>query len=205
MNHVNYDFEVLKRYSVKRANHLQEEIDNINSTLTYLDCYFSPRMDTYTTDEHGKTKKNPVLNENTNHCQMYIKTGNKISNTWTVPATGHLVIYGWLDSSEALNNRAIPSAFCVIEASIDSLRAEETTTNWQIIAVQPVIPFKTITYVGFNFPVHRGLVIRARTGFTVGAKSSQRSNEQDGYDTLSNSTPNGFKCMVYSNKDYVEF
>jgi hypothetical protein len=45
-------------------------------------------------------------------------------------------------------------------------------------------------------------VIRARTGFTVGAKSSQFSNEQDGNDTLSNSTANGFKCMIFSNKNY---
>ena len=45
--------------------------------------------------------------------------------------------------------------------------------------------------------VKKNLVIRARTGFICGAKSSQFPNEQDGYDTLANSRANGFKCMVY--------
>ena len=133
-------------------------------------------------------------NENTDYCQMEIKNGNKISNTWTCQGTGNLVVYGWLDSSSVLNNKAIPSAYCVLEAKING--------NWEIIAAQPVMPAKSITYVGFNVPVLKNLVIRARTGFTVGAKSGQYPNAQDGYDTLSNSTANGFKCMIFSNENY---
>jgi hypothetical protein len=82
------------------------------------------------------------------------------------------------------------------------INSDDDADNWEIVAVQPVIPAKSMTYVGFNIPVKQGFVIRARTGFTVGAKSGQYSNENDGYDTLSNDTANGFKCMVFSNKDY---
>jgi hypothetical protein len=64
--------------------------------------------------------------------------------------------------------------------------------------VESVIPAKSITYVGFTVPVKKGLEIRARTGFVVGGKSGQYSNDQDGFETLSNSTPNGFKCMIFS-------
>ena len=92
-----------------------------------------------------------------------------------------------------MNNKATPSAFCVIEGMINK--------NWEIISVCPVTPAKSITYVGFNLMVKRNLVIRARTGFICGVKSSQFPNEQDGYDTLANSTSNGFKCMIYSKKE----
>jgi hypothetical protein len=67
-----------------------------------------------------------------------------------------------------------------------------------------VTPAKNITYVGFNVLVKKDLVIRARTGFVCGVKSGQFPNQQDGYDTLANSTANGFKCIIYSNKDYSE-
>jgi hypothetical protein len=130
---------------------------------------------------------------------MVIQEGNRISNEWTTPAAGNLVVYGWLDSTAALNNKAIPSAFCVLEANINSTKENE---NWEIISVQPVIPAKNITYVGFNVPVKKNLKIRVRTGFNVGAKSGGYSNENDGYDTLANITANGFKCMVYSSVKY---
>ena len=134
--------------------------------------------------------------ENDDYCQMYIESGNKISNEWTCPDTGNLVIYGWLDSSTCLNNKATPSAFCVIEGYIND--------NWEIISVCPVMPAKTITYVGFNLLVKKNLTIRARTGFVCGVKSSQFANQQDGYDTLANSRANGFKCMIYKQEGSEE-
>lgn len=203
ISHIYYDFDVLKRYIVKRDNGFDKSIARIDKKLIELDCYFDPDMKLWTTDKDGNTTHdsvNHIKTENDTYCQMQIKDGNKISNTWTCPATGNLVIYGWLDSSSALNNKATPSAYCVIEAKINPTSDED---NWEIISAQPVTPFKNITYVGFNIPVHKNLVIRARTGFTVGAKSGQFSNENDGYDTLANITPNGFKCMVFSNKDYT--
>ena len=205
ISHIYFDFDVIKRYIVKKNNKFQSEIDRIDNKLTELDCYFDPDMKLYTTDVNGNTLVNDSVNhretENDTYCQMEIKDGNKISNTWTVPASGNLVIYGWLDSSAALNNKATPSAFCVIEAKINSTPTQSDDV-WEIIAAQPVQPFKNITYVGFNLLVHEGLVIRARTGFTVGAKSSQFSNENDGYDTLANIALNGFKCQVFSNVEY---
>ena len=197
VKHVNYDFELLRRYIVKKDNELGSEINGIKGKLDELDCMFTREMALFTTTEDGSTT-NRSVNNSTNvdddFCQMSIKSGNKISNEWKVPATGNLVINGWLDSSAVLNNKATASAFCVIEANINA--------KWEIIGVQGVQPFKNITYVGFTLPVKSGLIIRARTGFTVGNKSGQFSNEQDGFDTLSNSTPNGFKCMVFSNAEY---
>lgn len=195
VKHLNYDFSVLRRYVVKRNLELQDEIDNAMYNVSELDCMFQGRMAITTTNKDNETTHDSVnhkKSENDRTCQLQIKEGNKIStNNWTVPETGNLVMYGWLDSSSALNNKAIPSSYCVVEASINGV--------WEIIGVQPVIPEKTLTYVGFTLPVRKGLVIRVRTGFNVGAKSGQYSNEQDGYDTLSNSTPNGFKCQVFSN------
>lgn len=195
IEHVNYDFSVLRRYIVKKDNELQEEIDGILTDLFDLDYLFKSKMNITTTNKDSEIIHDSVnhkKSENDDVCQLSIRNGNKISsNTWTVPETGSLVMYGWLDSSEALNNKAIPSSYCVVEAMINEA--------WEIIGVQSVIPAKTLTYVGFTLPVRKGLVIRVRTGFTVGAKSGQYSNEQDGYDTLSNSTPNGFKCQIFSN------
>ena len=207
VKHVNFDFEVLRRYVVLMDNGLQAQIDEIQERFDELDYFFTTRMTITTTtkrdDETIITHEsvNKLKSDDDHYCQMSIASGNKISNTWTVPATGNLVIYGWLDSSAALNNKAIPSCFCVIEANINK---PDEGDNWEIISAQPVIPAKNITYVGFNLPVRKGLVIRARTGFPVGVKSAQHPNEQDGNDTLSNDVPNGFKCQVFSNINVKE-
>ena len=211
VRHVNYDFDVLRRYIVAKDDEINADIGLLWKYVRNINCHFDPEMIFTTLVDKGTGKGIEKVHESVNHkknvddtyCQMSIKDGNKISNEWEVPADGNLVVYGWLDSSEVLNNKAIPQAFCVLEAKIKN--HHDFTENWEIIGAQPVIPAKTITYVGFTVPVHKNLIVRVRTGFNVGAKSGQYPNEQDGYDTLSNSTPNGFKCMVYSNKDYVEF
>jgi hypothetical protein len=202
IKHVYYDFDVIKRYIVLKNNRFEFDLDSIRARLDELECYFYTRMRFHTTDQNGEYSKisvNHLKNENYPHCQMKIEYGNKISNTWKCPASGNLVVYGWLDSSQLLNNKAIQRAYCVIEGLINP---SDSGDNWEIISVQPVIPAKTITYVGFNLLVHEGLVIRARTGFTVGNGSGNFANEQDGNDTLSNSVPNGFKCMIYSSENY---
>ena len=192
IDHLYYDFDVLKRYVVKKDGYLTDRLNTVDSNFDELNCLFASNMNiTNDTD----------ITENNDNVEMSIAQGNKISNTWRCEATGNLVVYGWLDSSDALNNKSTPSCYCAIEANINATSDGE---NWKVIAVQPVAPFKNITYVGFNIPVKKGLVIRARTGFTVGAKSGQSSNAQDGYDTLSNSTPNGFRCVIYSNSDYKD-
>ena len=195
--HVNYDFAILRRYIVRKDEELQGEIDDINVAIDELDCLFASEMTLTTTSRNNNISHDSVNHKKSENedeydaCQLEIKDGNKIStHTWIVPETGMLVAYGWLDSSSALNNKAIPSSYCVLEGKING--------TWEIIGVQSVVPAKTLTYVGFTLPVKKGLEIRARTGFTVGVKSGQFGNETDGYDTLSNSTPNGFKCQVFS-------
>ena len=201
VKHIYYDFDVLKRYMVLKDDNIQDEIERIQEDMVFLDCYFEPNMKIHTTHkdangiiEYTNDSVNHLKNENDTYCQMSIQEGNRISNEWTTPAQGNLVVYGWLDSSACLNNKAIPSAFCVLEADINE--------NWEILAVQPVTPAKNITYVGFNVMVKEGLVLRVRTGFNVGAKSGGYSNENDGYDTLANITPNGFKCQIFSSTEY---
>jgi len=225
VKHIYYDFDVLKRYMVLRDDEIEGEIGGLDVRITRAECFFAPRMKLSTTRrnvngvvEADTASVNHSGNDDMDYCQMHIEPGNKISNVWTCPATGNLVVYGWLDSNDALNNRAIPSAYCVIEAKINSTSADDqqpaistdsggsppVVEKWEVISAQPVIPAKNITYVGFNLPVRKGLEIRARTGFTVGAKSSQFANDQDGYDTLSNNVPNGFRCMIFSNIRYDE-
>jgi hypothetical protein len=200
IDHIYYDFDLIKRYMVLKDGDIELDIDNLKEDVRELDCYFAPTMKFATTalDNNmevvvSSNSTNHNLTDNDTYCQMSIESGNKISNEWTCPESGNLVIYGWLDSSACLNNKATPSAFCVIEGNINK--------NWEIISVCPVTPAKSITYVGFNLMVKKGLVIRARTGFICGVKSSQFPNEQDGYDTLANSRANGFKCMIYLNVD----
>lgn len=199
VEHIYYDFDLIKRYMVAKDNEIEEDLTDIDIRVDDLDCYFASSMDWTTTTQTNNGEIESITNndinsnntdgENPNYCQMSISSGNKISNEWTCTGTGNLVIYGWLDSSACLNNKATPSAFCVIEGYING--------DWATISVCPVTPAKTITYVGFNLMVKEGLVIRARTGFICGVKSSQFANQQDGYDTLANNTPNGFKCMIY--------
>ena len=200
VDHLYYDFDLLKRYMVVRDNDIENGISKTIALSNELDCYFTERMTLYTTDEGNNLEivdsvnaNDGDLTENDTYCQMKIEPGNKISNEWRCPKTGNLVVYGWLDSTKCLNNKATPSAFCVLEGMIDD--------DWRVISAQPVSPAKNICYVGFNLPVKEGLTIRARTGFDVGAKSGQYSNEQDGFDTLANTTPNGFKCVIYARKE----
>ncbi len=195
VEHVNYDFDILRRYMVKRAEGLDSSFNNLQNEMRELDCRFSSNMSLHTTDENNNDTTDSVWHkktENDTYCQMQIQVGNNISNEWTTNASGMLVVVGWLDSTKSLNNKAIPSSFCCIEGKIDG--------DWEVLGVQTVIPAKTMSYVGFTIPVNSGLTIRARTGFFVEAKSGQFSQEQDGFNTLSNSTPNGFKCMIYSNQ-----
>ena len=204
VEHVNYDFEILRKYIVKKDKELAKNNDDIIGAINTIDCQFNSQMVITTRDNENNPvsvsdPEDPAVSvwhsttENDMYCQMQIQVGNKISNEWTVPKSGSLVICGWLDSEKVLNNKAIPQAYCVIEGKINEY--------WEVIGVQPVIPNKSITYVGFTLPVREGLVIRARTGFDVGAKSGGFSNDQDGVGSLSNSVPNGFKCQVYSNKN----
>lgn len=202
VKHVFYDFDVLKRYMVLKDQHLEGRLDDHKFRLMKLECRFAPYMTIHTTmkDPQGlvtyvnnKSMTNDV-NVDTDQVQMTIDVGNKISNEWVCPATGNLVVYGWVDSSTALNNKAVPSSYCVLEAKIND--------QWEVISAQSVLPAKTITYVGFNVPVEKDLIVRARTGFTVGGKSGQFSNGEDGYDTLASNTPNGFKCQVFASTNY---
>ena len=197
IDHIYYDFDLIKRYMVVKDGDIEADISLLKNQGDELGCYFAPAMRFATTARDNNVEDivtgetvNHDLTENDTYCQMSIESGNKISNEWTCPESGNLVIYGWLDSSACLNNKATPSAFCVIEGNINK--------NWEILSVCPVIPAKSITYVGFNLMVKKGLTIRARTGFICGVKSSQFPNQQDGYDTLANSKANGFKCMIYT-------
>ena len=204
VKHVNYDIEILRRYIVKKDADILGSVSTIHLTLSKIDYAFASTMVLTSTNKDGGATHisvNHRKTENDSFCQMKIEVGNKISNKWIVPADGQLVVYGWLDSSKLLNNKATPGAFCVLEGKINSTDGYD---NWEILSVCSVAPAKNMTYVSFNVPVHQGLEIRARTGFTVGAKSSQYSNEQDGYDSLANSTANGFKCQVYSHRNYKE-
>ena len=199
VDHLYFDFDLIKRYMVVKDGDIETDISNLKDNIDELGCYFAPTMRFATTALDNNIEVvvtsdtlNHNLTENDTYCQMSIESGNKISNEWTCPESGNLVIYGWLDSSACLNNKATPSAFCVIEGNINK--------NWEILSVCPVTPAKTMTYVGFNLMVKKNLTIRARTGFVCGAKSSQFPNQQDGYDSLANSKANGFKCMLYLNE-----
>ena len=203
IDHLYFDFDLIKRYMVVKDGDIETDISNLKGGADELGCYFAPKMRFATTALDNNIEVvvtsdtlNHDLTENDTYCQMRIESGNKISSPWTCPESGNLVIYGWLDSSDCLNNKATPSAFCVIEGNINK--------NWEVISACPVTPAKNITYVGFNLTVKKGLVIRARTGFVCGAKSGQFSNQQDGYDTLSNSTANGFKCMIYMKEPNID-
>ena len=203
VDHLYFDFDLIKRYMVVKDGDIETDISSLKERVDELDCYFAPTMRFATTALDNNVEVvvtsetlNHNLTENDTYCQMSIESGNKISNEWTCPASGNLVIYGWLDSSACLNNKATPSAFCVIEGNVNK--------NWEILSVCPVTPAKSITYVGFNLMVKKGLTIRARTGFICGVKSSQFPNEQDGYDTLANSKANGFKCMIYLKEPNIE-
>ena len=126
IKHIYYDFDVIKRYMVLKDGDLNTLITGHRDRLTRIECLFRPDSKIWTfkrsasdATPSGETEltNDSVKNQNVNDrfCHMQIEPGNKISNTWSCPSTGMLVAYGWLDSSSALNNKAIPSAFCVLE------------------------------------------------------------------------------------------
>ena len=110
------------------------------------------------------------------------------SNVWTSPASGIFTCYGWLDeinSSKASNeNRWVAL-----------LGWQEDLRVWTTLQVQPFIPNNYISYVGFTFPVHKGMKLKIQTGFSVGSNSDKYFRSSS---SLTNHLANAFLGGIYT-------
>ena len=117
-----------------------------------------------------------------------IKQGERFSDVWTAPATGIFTCYGWLDE---INNDSVSNE----KRWVALLGFQKNLGVWTTLQVQPFIKNNSLSYVGFTFPVHKGLQLKIQTGFAVGNNSDKyfRSGA-----SLANHQANAFLGGVYT-------
>ena len=118
-----------------------------------------------------------------------IRQGERESeSSWVSPASGIFTCYGWLDeiNSDKVSNE---------NRWVALLGRQSQLGVWTILQVQPFIKNNYLSYVGFTFPVHKGMELKIQTGFSVGSNSDKyfRSNS-----SLANHIANAFLGGVYT-------
>lgn len=186
-----------------RVNEIEDRLDGFNNSKPA----FGPKMNFDTTisiiTETGETTsshrtetmthayQNPASGVNSDGFVLSFNKGNRVTNTLTCEKDGMLVLYGWVDSSGVPNVRYLPTAWCALEGNISG--------SWEILNLQPVIPAKQFSYVGFSIPVVEGLVVRCELGFIPG-EASGRYDRTVAPTSLANVRPNAFLGGVFSIK-----
>lgn len=117
-----------------------------------------------------------------------IKQEEKKSNIWEAPASGIFTCYGWLDE---IHNEKVSNE----NRWVALLGLQQQLGTWTILQVQPFVKNNYLSYVGFTFPVHKGMKLRIATGFAVGSNSDKYFKIGD---SLANNVANAFLGGVYT-------
>ena len=167
-------------------------------------------FDTLYISEAGHTAEyhdpeNAIKKETVPH-DAYIFTINNSStqsNEWEAPASGWFTCFGWL-SEFATGSVANYQRWVALEGNLNGNMPVDPATgerppNWCILQLQPFIPNTYISYVGFGVPVKKGLMLRIKTGFAVGASSGNYAmSNLNTRSSLANHIANAFVGGVYS-------
>lgn len=148
-------------------------------------------------EESGTWRFSPepyfLFNSNTknlfpNEYIFKIKRGERTSDSWKAPASGIFTCYGWLDE---INNPSQSN-----ESRWVALMGKQSQIQeWTILQVQPFIKNNYISYVGFTFPVKKGMELKVVTGFAVGSNSDKYFASNS---SIANHIGNAFLGGVYT-------
>lgn len=117
-----------------------------------------------------------------------IKRGERSSDSWKAPASGIFTCYGWLDE---INNPSQSN-----ESRWVALMGKQSQLQeWTILQVQPFIRSNYLSYVGFTFPVKKGMELKVVTGFAVGSNSDKYFASNS---SIANHIGNAFLGGVYT-------
>jgi len=117
-----------------------------------------------------------------------IEPGERESKVWEAPASGIFTCYGWLDE---IHNEKVSNE----NRWIALMGKQEQLGVWTTLQVQPFIKNNYLSYVGFTFPVHKGLKLKVVTGFPVGSNSDKYFKNGS---SLANNLANAFLGGVYT-------
>lgn len=150
-------------------------------------------------------QKNAIKKETVPHDAFIFTIPNSgtESNEWEAPQSGWFTCFGWLSE---FSNGAVANyqRWVVLEGNINSSLPVNPSTNkrpanWCILQLQPFSPSPYISYVGFGVPVRKGLKMRIRTGFAVGASSGNYAMSNiNTRSSMANHIANAFVGGIYS-------
>ena len=200
--------ENLDKYSVNYET--LRKFNNVNSSpaigpkFGFVTTLSGKRADTeetertvqlFITNENNIPTKLPsfVFDQNVKHVAQNefifkIPYGERESGEWIAPVTGMFTCYGWLDeiNTPSQSNETRWVAL---------MGYEEIVQKWTILQVQPFIKNNYLSYVGFTFPVKRGMHLKIMTGFAVGNNSDKYFASNS---SIANHQANAFLGGIYT-------
>lgn len=117
-----------------------------------------------------------------------IEREKRESKPWIAPATGIFTCYGWLDE---MDNDKVSNE----NRWVALLGKQNQLGTWNILQVQPFIKNSYLSYVGFTFPVRKGMELKVQTGFAVGSNSDKYFRSTS---SLANHVANAFLGGIYT-------
>lgn len=190
---VNYD--TLKKYS---SINVAPTIDSSFGFITHLssDTDQSDRyLQLFITDNNNNptNKASFVFDQNVkniaqNEYIFRIEPGSRESKPWKAPASGIFTCYGWLDE---MNNPSIANE----SRWVALMGYESIVGKWTILQLQPFAKNNYLSYVGFTFPVKRGMELKIVTGFAVGNNSDKYFASNT---SIANHKANAFLGGIYT-------
>lgn len=136
-----------------------------------------------------ETNEAPTVNGE-KHNQYLFRVSKTVSNVWTTTESGIFTCYGWIDE-ETEGEADNAKRWVALEGKLGNTGTEE---DWKILQLQPFARNLFCSYVGFTFPVDKGLDLRIRTGFRVGTNSNKYQSTQG---SLTNHIANAFVGGIY--------
>lgn len=130
----------------------------------------------------------PLGTEDEKHNRYLFRLTNYRSNEWRAPASGIFTCWGWVDMHTDAHPGNNSEAWLALEGKIGD--------KWCILQVQPFDKHngELISYVGFTFPVQKGLLLRITSGFRVGSNSGKYQQVNG---SLANHIANCFVGGIY--------
>lgn len=156
---------------------------------------FMANGNSYFTTEYFNVENNLTLSNNNapsvngeKHNEYLFRINNTTSNIWKTTDSGIFTCYGWIDQ-ETQGTPDNSNKWVALEG-----RLSNGGNEWNILQLQPFVPNLYCSYVGFTFPVGKGLELRIRTGFRVGTNSNKYQSYQG---SLTNHIANAFIGGIY--------
>ena len=199
LNKYSVNYETLKKFTNMNASPsigpnfgFVTRLSGTNQTSA-LQNIFKPKQEngqwTFSPEPYWVFNTN-VKNLAANQYIFKIDPGERESKTWKAPASGIFTCYGWLDE---MNNpsQSNESRWVALMGKEELLKEN----GWAILQVQPFIKNNYLSYVGFTFPVKKGMELKIVTGFAVGSNSNKYFASNS---SIANNVGNAFLGGVYT-------